>query len=124
MRRLPGNLALFAKALAVEPVETLLYIPEQLNWWLKRPIPYEVQEEWGPPFHEMLGVPWPCPELDSSRHVWDAVHNELTAKGLSVGRMTYGGVYSDADCGLASAMWCAIRHLRPSNVVETGVAVG
>ncbi len=124
VRRLPRDLALFAKALAVEPVETLLYIPEQLNWWLTKPIPYEVREEWGPPFHEMLGVAWPCPELESSRQVWDTVLDELSAKGLSVGRMTYGEIYSDADCALASATWCAVRHLRPSNVVETGVARG
>jgi hypothetical protein len=45
----------------------------------------------------------------------------FASKGLSVGRATYGE-YSDADSALASATWCAVRHLRPSKVLETGVA--
>ena len=51
------------------------------------------------------------------------MHAELTAKGLEVGRWTYG-VYSDSDAALAAAVWCAVRHLCPTKIVETGVARG
>ncbi len=123
IRQFPRNLQLFGKALSVQPVEALLYVPEQFSWWLHRPVPYEVEPNWGPAFHEMLGLPWPCPELTSSERMWEQVHDELTAQGLAVGRMTYGR-YSDADQALSTAMWCAARHLHPQTVLETGVARG
>jgi hypothetical protein len=124
IQALPGNIGLFTRALAEEPVETLLYVPEQFSSWLHRPVRYEVEEEWGPPFHAMLGLPWPCPELDASDQMWARIHSELTAKGINVGRFTYAGVFSDADSALARATWCAVRHLRATRVVETGVARG
>lgn len=43
--------------------------------------------------------------------------------GLQFGRGTYGE-YSDAEMSLARAAWCTVLHLRPSVVVETGVARG
>ena len=46
-------------------MKTSLYLPEQFSHWLHTPVPYEVEEDWGPSFHEMLGFPWPCPELDA-----------------------------------------------------------
>lgn len=123
VRELPQNLVLFGKALRVDPVEALLYVPEQFSWWLHRPVPYEVEQSWGPALHQMLGLPWPCPELTASGRMWEQVHDELTAQGLAVGRMTYGR-YSDADEALSTAMWCAVRHLHPTTVLETGVARG
>jgi hypothetical protein len=47
----------------------------------------------------------------------------LQARGLQFGRQTYGE-YSDAEMSLARAAWCTVLHLRPSVVVETGVARG
>jgi predicted O-methyltransferase YrrM len=123
LRELPKDLVLFAKALTVDPVETVLYVPEQFSWWLRRPVPYDVEPSWGPVLHEMLGLPWPCAELTASERMWDQVHDELTEQGLAVGRMTYAR-YSDADQALATAMWCAVRHLQPKSTLETGVARG
>ena len=107
VRAFPANMGLFTRALAIEPVETLLYVPEQFSSWLHRPVRYEVEEDWGPPFHAMLGLPWPCPELEASDQMWVRIHSELAAKGLNVGRFTYGGVFSDADSALARATWFA-----------------
>jgi hypothetical protein len=121
--QLPRKLVLFGKALFVDPVETFLYVPEQFSRWLHRPVPYDVMESWGPGLHEMLGLPWPCPELTASGRMWQQIHDELAAQGLAVGRWTYG-TYSDADQALATATWCAVRHLRPATVLETGVARG
>jgi predicted O-methyltransferase YrrM len=123
LRELPGQLVLFGKALFDDPVEAALYVPEQFSRWLHRPVHYDVNEGWGPALHEMLGVPWPCSELHASGPMWEQIHDELTAQGLAVGRWTYGR-YSDADQALAAAMWCAVRHLHPVAVLETGVARG
>jgi hypothetical protein len=109
--------------LAVEPAETLLYSVEPVLGRLDRPVAYDVEEEWGPPFHRMLGLPWPCPELSGFRRVWDDITRDLAAKGLAFGRYTYGE-YSDADASMAASAWCAMRHLNPPTVLETGVARG
>lgn len=85
---------------------------------------YEVEEDFAPPFHRMLGVPWPCGELEPFDRVWTDIGSSLSAKGLSFGRWTYGE-YSDGDPALGAATWCAVRHLPPAKVlVETGVARG
>ncbi len=121
---LPRDLVLFARAMAADPVEAALYIPEQFSWWLHRPVPYEVEEDWGPPVHKILGATWPCPELLSAQALWAEICDCLRSQGLDVGRGSYAGVYSDADPALAAATWCSVRHLQATKVVETGVARG
>jgi hypothetical protein len=123
IRRVPDQLRRISRSLATEPIETLLYVPEQVGRRFDRPVAYDVEEDWGLPFHRMLGLPWPCPELDSVRRLWGEIGADLTARGLSFGRYTYGQ-YSDADAALGAATWCAVRHLRPAKVLETGVARG
>jgi hypothetical protein len=86
-------------------------------------VDYQVEEEFGPAFHEMLGLPWPCAELDQFHKVWADIESELATIGLAFGRWTYGE-YSDADPALGAVTWCAVRHLRPEKVIETGVARG
>ncbi len=122
--RAPESLGRFALALAADPTETLRYVPDALSHHLfDRQVVYDVEEDFGPPFHEMLGVPWPCPELEPFQQVWADIERSLSTKGLSIGRGTYGE-YSDADPALGAAAWCAVRHRRPAKVLETGVARG
>jgi hypothetical protein len=123
LRAAPAGLPHVVRGIARDPIESFLYIPEQFSHWLHVPVPYEVEEDWGPSLHAMLGCPWPCPEWEAYRELWDQMNRELTAKGLEVGRWTYGG-YSDGDPALAAAVWCSVRHLRPATVIETGVARG
>ena len=123
IRRVPTELRRGARALALEPTETLLYSVEPVLGRLDRPVAYDVEEEWGPPFHRMLGLPWPCSELGGFQRVWDDIRRDLAAKGLSFGRYTYGE-YSDADASMAATTWCAMHHLNPHRVLETGVARG
>ena len=123
VRRAPDRLRRTARALAADPVETLLYAPEVVARQFDTTVHYDVEEEWGPAFHRLLGLTWPCPELDEVEAVWADIHERLRSQGLSFGRFTYGG-YSDADAGLGGAAWCAVRHLHPQTVVETGVARG
>jgi hypothetical protein len=123
MRAAPDRLRRVARSMADEPVETLLYVPEVLARHADRPFPYSVEEDWGSAFHRLLGLPWPCPETNAAHGVLTEIEVGLAAKGLAFGRYTYG-LYSDADPGLGTATWCAVRHLKPEVVVETGVARG
>jgi Methyltransferase domain len=123
LRAAPAKLPSLLRAMATEPVEALLYAPEQVSQWRHRPVPYRVEEDWGPSLHGALGLPWPCREPHVFDETWRQVLAELTDKGLAVGRWT-SGIYSDADSALAGAVWCAVRHLAPRTVVETGVARG
>jgi hypothetical protein len=120
----PAYLGRFFQSLKADPVETLRSIPEAVSSQLfDVTVDYQVEEEFGPAFHEMLGLPWPCHELDDFEEVWRDIEQELTEIGLALGRWTYGQ-YSDADPALGAVTWCAVRHLRPEKVVETGVARG
>lgn len=123
LRSAPARAPGVARALVTEPAETLLYLPEQVSHWRHRPVPYHPEDDWGPVLHEMIGRPWPCPEVEESGALWGRINAELAARGLDVGRWTYG-VYSDSDPALAAAVWCTVRHLSPQKVVETGVARG
>ncbi len=123
IRRAPDRFQRVARSVTNEPIETLLYVPEQVGRWFDRPVPYDVEEDWGPPFHRMLGLPWPCPELTALHRVWGQIGADLAARGLSFGRYTYGE-FSDADASLGAATWCAVRHLGAAKVLETGVARG
>jgi len=124
LRSSPGGLWRLARSLQRDPVETLRYVPEVVAHQLfDRQVAYQVEEDWGRPFHRALGVEWPCSECGGYRRVRARIETELQDKGLTVGRWTYGE-YSDADASLCAAIWCAVRHLRPTRVVETGVARG
>lgn len=123
VRQAPDRLRRLARSLAMETTETLLYLPEHIGRRFDTPVAYDVREDWGPSVHRMLGQPWPCPEVEGFREVWTEIGDGLAAKGLALGRYTYGK-YSDADASLAAAIWCSVRHLRPMRVLETGVARG
>ena len=121
---IPGGLWRLARAVARDPVETLLYIPDAVAHQLfDRQVAYHVEEDWGPSLHDVLGLEWPCIECGRYEQVWKRIEADLDERGLTVGRWTHGE-YSDADASLGAAVWCAVRHLEPQRVVETGVARG
>lgn len=113
----------YLRGLAADPVEGLLYLPERVSEWRRRPASYAPDEEWERLLHRLLDAPWPCPERSNVEALYEQVKDELAAQGLAFGRYVYGG-YSDADLGLVGAVWCAVVHRRPRVVVETGVARG
>ncbi len=84
---------------------------------------YPADPEWERNLHERLGQPWPCTETDEFEALWAGVQQSLQQQGLATGRGAYGG-WDDGDQGLARVVYCLTRHLRPANVVETGVARG
>jgi Methyltransferase domain len=78
---------------------------------------------WEARLHEALGSPWPCEAAERFPQVWSDLVGLSSAAGVRLGRATYGG-WNDGDSGFARAVWCAVVHLRPRVVVETGVAHG
>jgi hypothetical protein len=84
---------------------------------------YAVVEDWEPVLHKAIEAPWPCQEAEHFGKVWDATVSGLAAKGLRVGLASYRG-WNDGDPAQAKAIWCLVAHLRPTTVVETGVAHG
>jgi len=84
---------------------------------------YAIDGDWHRRLHERLGLDWPCGPTSEFDRLWPQIVTEANAKGVSLGRGTYGG-WDDADPGLARAVWCLVVHLRPETVVETGVARG
>jgi hypothetical protein len=84
---------------------------------------YKCDDHWEQRLHQHLGVPWPCPFTSEFSTLWPKVIAELEAKGIKAGPLSFGS-WNDGDAGLARALWCLIRHRKPTKVVETGVAHG
>ena len=84
---------------------------------------YGAVTDWQPRLHEALDLPWPCEATAAFGQVWDRLVAELTDSSVRVGRASYGG-WNDGDRAFAEAIWCIVAHLRPTAVVETGVAHG
>jgi len=84
---------------------------------------YKAEQDWEPRLHEWLGGAWPCDFVAEFQALWPEVIAELQSLGVSVGPESYQ-FWNDGDRGLVRAIWCLVRHLKPANVVETGVAHG
>jgi Methyltransferase domain len=84
---------------------------------------YGVVRDWQPVLHEALGAPWPCGAAERFPQVWSDLVALSSSAGIRLGRATYRG-WNDGDPEFARAVWCAVAHLRPRVVVETGVAHG
>jgi hypothetical protein len=118
--------ARFARAVAADPVEVSLKIQDlvaERNEQRRPPWPYEVDEDWEPRLHRLLGVSWPCSATAEFWDLWPSVMATLQAKGLKIGRGAFGG-WGDGEPGMTRAIWCLARHLAPQGVVEVGVARG
>src|SRR5271167_3916253 len=55
--------------------------------------------------------------------LWPKVIEELEANGVRAGPESFKG-WNDGDAGFVRAIWCLVRNLRPTKVIETGVAHG
>jgi hypothetical protein len=115
-----------AAAIASDPLEAWTAFQERYVQHRERPVPsdlYQVEDNWERRLHDLRGVPWPCPATSEFWGLWPQVVGELESKGILAGPESFKG-WNDGDAGLVRAIWCLTRHLRPRNVVETGVAHG
>jgi hypothetical protein len=89
-----------------------------------RPTPqYAADPDWERQIHRQIGTALPCDAVTEFANLWPAVVAEVEARGISVGPASFAG-FNDGDAGLVRAIWCLIRHMKPANVVETGVGHG
>jgi hypothetical protein len=112
--------------IAADPLEILTTIQDVYLAEREQRIPpcqYQWDDGWEQRLHEFLGVPWPCEATSEFRELWPEVIGELEAKGIRAGPESFQSC-NDGDAGFARAIWCLTRHLRPKEVVETGVAHG
>jgi hypothetical protein len=84
---------------------------------------YEPDLDWEQQLHQRLDLPWPCDATRGLSDLWRQVMEELEAKGIRPGPESFGS-WNDGDAGFVRAIWCLTRHLKPTNVLETGVAHG
>ena len=113
-------------AVAAEPFEAWTTFKERYVERKEAPVPqdlYVPNVNWERHLHDLLGLPWPCPEACEFRRLWPDVLSELRARRVQVGPASFKG-WNDGDPGLVRAIWCLTRHLQPNKVVETGVAHG
>jgi hypothetical protein len=89
-----------------------------------RPTPqYIADAQWEGQLHRLLGSAVPCNASSEFGDLWQEVVADVASKGIAVGPASFAG-FNDGDAGLVRAIWCLIRHMRPANVVETGVGHG
>jgi predicted O-methyltransferase YrrM len=82
-------------------------------------VEYEATENFEARLHEQLGVPFPCGAAAEFGEMWTTLEASLADDRSFVGEWIH-----DSDPGLGRTAWCLVRHLRPRNVIETGVARG
>jgi Methyltransferase domain len=115
-----------AADLAADPVEVVMtaadvYVAEQEG---RRPrYEYQLDNDWERHLHELQGKPWPCATASEFWALWPQVMSELEVKGIQPGPQSFGP-WNDGDTGLVRSIWCLVRHTKPNNVIETGVAHG
>ena len=104
-------------------IETLQDRIVQNREYRRPPCRYDVTPDWERRLHRTLNVEFPCTAVAEFHAEWPKAVESVAAKGINVGPESFNG-YNDGDAALVRAIWCLIRHLKPQNVVETGVAHG
>lgn len=84
---------------------------------------YRPAHDWERRLHAGLRITWPCEASIEFQGIWPSAIGRVKAAGIDVGPGSFAG-YNDGDAGLARAIWCLVRHLKPRAVVETGVGHG
>jgi hypothetical protein len=82
-------------------------------------VAYEPTQDFEARLHTQLGEPYPCRASAEFDETWAGLEVSFADDSSFVGEWIH-----DSDPGLARTVWCLVRHLRPRNVVETGVARG
>lgn len=112
--------------LAADPLQTFTTVQDSYIARREQRGPdcrYEPDDAWEQHLHELLGVAWPCEVVSEFWALWPNIIRDLEAGGIRAGPESFQS-WNDGDAGLVRAIWCLTRHLRPTNVVETGVAHG
>lgn len=115
-----------AKNVLSDPLEAWTFLRDRYEAHREKRAPperYKAELDWEQRLHHLLDAPWPCAVASEFWALWPQIIEEMERKGIRVGPQSFKG-WNDGDAGLVRAIWCLTRHLRPENVVETGVAHG
>jgi hypothetical protein len=115
-----------ARELVSDPLEVVLTSWSKLQERQEHRKPrfhYVADSDWERRLHLALGAAFPCSIARELDPLWADVLSALTRRGINPGPASYSG-WNDGDPGLVRAIWCLVRHLRATRVVETGVAHG
>ena len=115
-----------AYALATDPLaiwDTLRERLVQAQEYRDGPCRYAPTPDWERELHHALCAAWPCPCGADFQKIWPGVVDTVRAAGVDVGPESFNG-YNDGDEALARVVWCLTLHLKPAQIVETGVAHG
>jgi hypothetical protein len=109
---------------ARDPLDTLAALQDNFHSRFEsaNTIGYIADAEWEDALHRRLGKSSE-PLVEGFWPLWSTVVETLRAQGMAVGPFSFHG-WNDGDAGFVQAIWSLIHHLRPANVVETGVAHG
>jgi predicted O-methyltransferase YrrM len=112
------------KQAALDPLDTLAALQDNIYSRIEstKTIGYMADSDWEAALHRCLGMSSES-EGEGFWPLWSTVVETLQAQGMAVGPFSFYE-WNDGDAGIVRAIWCLIRHLRPVNVVETGVAHG
>jgi methyltransferase family protein len=113
-------------SVASDPLEAWVRFREQLAAHREGHTPpelYTAEGEWERRLHCLLDHSSASEVTSEFWVLWLKVIKELDTKGVRAGPASFKG-WNDGDAALVRAIWCLTRHLRPRNVIETGVAHG
>jgi len=113
-------------ALRTDPLGLLETIQDRIvqeREYRRGPCIHDTTPDWERMLHKALGTSYPCRAVEEFRAEWPKAVASVRGKGINVGPESFNG-YNDGDAALVRAIWCIVRHMKPRNVVETGVAHG
>jgi hypothetical protein len=113
-------------AVAADPIESWVRFREQYAAHREGATPsnfYTPDKDWEVHLHSLIDLPRSGELVKEFWALWLAVMGEIQANGIQPGPASFKG-WNDGDAGFVRAIWCLVRHLKPNNVVETGVAHG
>jgi Methyltransferase domain len=114
------------RAIASDPLESWLRLREQYAAHREGYTPpslYHADHDWESRLRRLIGLSSPAALTSEFEVLWPKVISELEEKGVWAGPASFKG-WNDGDAGFVRAIWCLVRHLKPRNVIETGVAHG
>ncbi|HUK59099.1 MAG TPA: class I SAM-dependent methyltransferase [Stellaceae bacterium] len=126
MHRYLAHVPRVIASIASDPTEACFTLRTKLVEIVERQrprFPYVPDPDWERRLHEWLGLTYPVGPASEFRALWPTIIAELRSRGLQLGPASFG-IWNDGDPEFLRAIWCLARHLRPMNVVETGVARG
>jgi predicted O-methyltransferase YrrM len=119
-------IAEIAREMATNPLEVGIRLWSKFRERSEQKKPrchYGVDADWEHALHDAVGAALPCAIASELEPMWPVVLERLTSRGVIPGPASYLG-HNDGDQAFIRAIWCLVRHLNATKVVETGVAHG